>query len=1047
MRRHTPSFLIALALAALAPQPLRAVPVPRAQPQASPTVIFWENGFPSAEAPPVSRAALETALPGARYATSSQLPSALADKQTRLLVLPFGSAFAESDWPAIYRYLQRGGNLLVLGGKPFTRPANSENAGWKLALPRMAYAERLLIDRYESTPGSAKLTFEPNPDYAFLNLPHFAWSRGLSPIARLSDESLYSRQGSAGEIDARLSTLVWGEVNGRRLSAPVVELDHFQKDFVGGRWIFLACVPSPGWLDSAGGRQLVSTLATRALGGAEAFLVRPEWPLFLPGEPWVFRLRWERYRAAARPIRVEIQITGAGPAETQNFVFHPGEFPFAAQFVLPPNSAPGFRVVTARLFSQDRLRAIDRTGFWLRDRAWLDSGLRVTLNHHFFAIDGRPAPIVGTTYMASDVQREFFMDPNPYVWNQDMAQIQSAGFNMIRTGWWSAWDQVMKQPGVVHEEMLRAFEAFLMTARLHNLPVQFNLFAFIPDALGGGNPYLSRDAIRRQKELVVTFAREFRRVPFLIWDLVNEPSFSNPDELWKTRPNGDPVELRAWNRWLARRYASRPALAAAWDQALVPADLPVPLPRDSQFSPQAAYATGKFLNAVPVHDYYIFSQEMFRAWAETMHEAIRAAGSRQLVTVGQDEGGGEDRLSPAWFAPAVDFTTTHSWWLNDDLLWDSLAAKQPGKPTLVQETGVQREIGLAGHPRLTSRQSARLLARKMAIAMATSAGAIQWLWNTNDYMDDDNEVAIGALRPDGSEKPEAEVLRRFARFAREAGGYFDHPSRAQVAIVTSQPFQYSALNPLAIEAQQKAVRALEYSCHIPGRMVAENQIGGLGDPKLAILPSPMALGDAAWQALLNYVRSGGNLLITGSVDRNSEWKIVDRLSPLGLAARPAHLLFHQANLAVGNESIPLSFNAEMQLAVDYLETPDDKSFEQVGLGKGRIFLADFPVELADGTASAARLYSWVLARIGIEPPFAGKVPSAGVLIRPEIFAHAVLYLFESEREEAEPIDIRDRATGAEMKFLLPPLASRLILLALPGGRVIARLPERNASAN
>src|SRR2546422_7240346 len=68
--------------------------------------------------------------------------------------------------------------------------------------------------------------------------------------------------------------------------------------------------------------------------------------------------------------------------------------------------------------------------------------------------------------MASDVQREFFMSPNPYVWDQDMAELRRAGFNMLRTGWWTAWDQVMKESGVVHEEMLRALEAFLMTAPL-----------------------------------------------------------------------------------------------------------------------------------------------------------------------------------------------------------------------------------------------------------------------------------------------------------------------------------------------------------------------------------------------------------------------------------------------------------------------------------------------------------------------------------------------------------------------------------------------------
>ena len=77
-----------------------------------------------------------------------------------------------------------------------------------------------------------------------------------------------------------------------------------------------------------------------------------------------------------------------------------------------------------------------------------------------------------------------------------------------------------------------------------------------------------------------------------------------------------------------------------------------------------------------------------------MCDAVRAAGSKQLVTVGQDEGGIQDRLSPAFWGQFVDFTTNHSWWQNDYVLWDSLLAKQPGQAMLIQETGLQRELNL-----------------------------------------------------------------------------------------------------------------------------------------------------------------------------------------------------------------------------------------------------------------------------------------------------------------------------------------------------------------
>jgi hypothetical protein len=1017
---------------------LGAQTAPQAKPPAALVVVFQQEGFPSADTVPVSRATLEAALPKAQFVTAAELPAALGRAETRLLVLPYGSAFPERDWGAIAGYLRRGGNLLVLGGKPFTRPADLGDGTWKLRPSRMAYAQRLLVNRYEATPGSSGLSFKRNENLAFLHLPAFRWSRSFSLIARLSDEALYPRGGSAGGIDSRFTSLVWGVKDHRRLSAPLVEIDHFKQDFIGGRWIFLACRPEPGFLGSSAGRALIGKLAARAAEGAEVFILRPEWPLFLKGEPWVFRLRWDRFEASPEPIRLEMEITGGGPPERRSFQFHPREFPYTTEFRLPPHEGPGLRVVAARLVVGGRVRAVYHTGFWMRDTAYLDSGPRVSVNHNFFEIDGHPVAIVGTTYMASDVQREFFMSPNPYVWDQDMGQMRSEGINMLRTGWWTAWDQVMKESGVVHEEAIRTLEAYLMTARKHDLPVQFNFFAFIPDALGGGNAYLNPDAVRREKQLVLTFVHQFRDVPYLMWNLVNEPSFSNPHKLWKTRPNGDPVELADWNRFLARRYPSRAALAAAWDQPVIPNGAPVPLPRDLQFSPAAALATGRFLNSIEVHDYYIFAQEEFRGWVRKMHKAIRETGSRQLVTVGQDEGGGIDRLSPAWYGSEIDFTTTHTWWQDDALLWDSLVAKQPGEPMLVQETDIQREVGIDGSPRRSPRQEARLLARKMTLALATSAGGIQWLWNTNAYMDNDGEVSIGVLRVDATEKPEARVMSRLADFARLAGAYYQQPAQPPVTIVTSQAFQYSALNPLAIAAQQRAVRALSYACRVRGRVIAENRIAQLGRPRLVILPSPMALGDAAWRALVDYVKAGGNLLITGSMERNAEWHVTGRLVALGLDARPVPLLFHQSQITLGGEKIPVSFGARTQVTLDVLRTKDGKAFHELHLGKGRLFVVNDPVELAQSDATAARVYQWVLDQLSVHPRFSGRFPSPGVLVRPVVFSRAVLYLFESESNRPQPIDIRDKATGAEMKFVLPPLTSRLILLAKPGGKVIAR---------
>src|SRR5205085_5975661 len=103
-----------LALSLFLPRPALAAPPPLDM------VIFFEPGFPAADTASPTREALQAQLPRATFADAGQLRARLARATTRLLVLPFGSAFPESAWPAIQAFVARGGNLLVLGGKPFS---------------------------------------------------------------------------------------------------------------------------------------------------------------------------------------------------------------------------------------------------------------------------------------------------------------------------------------------------------------------------------------------------------------------------------------------------------------------------------------------------------------------------------------------------------------------------------------------------------------------------------------------------------------------------------------------------------------------------------------------------------------------------------------------------------------------------------------------------------------------------------------------------------------------------------------------------------------
>src|SRR5215471_3015383 len=100
--------------------------------EASPVVVLREMSMPSADSPVFPQSQLEKALEGARFVSADQLASALGESGTRLLVLPYGSAFPEESWPVIREFLEHGGDLVVLGGRPFTRAAFHNDSGWHL---------------------------------------------------------------------------------------------------------------------------------------------------------------------------------------------------------------------------------------------------------------------------------------------------------------------------------------------------------------------------------------------------------------------------------------------------------------------------------------------------------------------------------------------------------------------------------------------------------------------------------------------------------------------------------------------------------------------------------------------------------------------------------------------------------------------------------------------------------------------------------------------------------------------------------------------------
>ena len=979
--------------------------------------VLSRPGFPSVDIAPVN---LEAALGGFDVEMVAEVKPGAYD----VLVTPYGSAFPVSAWPAIVEYLKRGGNWLNLGGVPFAVPVVREGREWKQEIRQTAYHKELAITQAFEVPGvrikawQAGGAVDPS---AFQAEAVFEFYVRLTSARDHPDEI-----GSAGMREAVMQALLYGlNSRGTRVAAPFVQIDRLEGTFAGGRWVLASL---RGSLEPAAIRTLVQIAAE----GASEFEVSPSFACYYGEERPSFTVRLKRPKGVTRPEPAEIAVcrSGAGsqPAAASQAVLT-GTVLAIGEAQISAGLSPGSYRVEARSGS---LRA--ETGFVVAAAPGASVGAPLTCNRDYFLRDDRPFVLTGTTYMAADAQRKFLLEPNPAVWDRDFARMKGAGVDVVRTGIWTGWKTIMPEIGRVNEGCLRALETFVTIAARHDIAVIFNVFAFLPEMWGGVNPYLDPRAVEAQKEFVFALAERCRGANHLSWDLINEPEFCSPAHRFECRPNYDEYERAAWLEWLKQRYPDEAKLREMW--GLTPLD-PIDLPALEDFSDQNIFER---THPLPVLDYHLFAQDMFNRWVREISSSIRAAGNpHQLITVGQDEGGLSVQPSPLFHDRVVDFTCVHNWWLNDDLLWDSLLTKSPSKPNLVEESGIMFYETMRRTPGRTEEQARDLLERKMAFAMgANGAGFIQWLWNINAYIPDDNEASIGFFRADGTAKPEFDAFLGMAAFWREHGRLLVGRELEDVLMIVPQSHLFSVRD-IASVATKRAVRVMHYECLTPMRAAGEYALEREFVPaRLIVLPCPQVFSTAAWEVLLGAVRNGAILLITGVIDRDEHWIAVDRSGLFGVrtGVEPAA---QEETLRIAGADWQIGFHGDVFQRIEkaVVEGEEIATGRTVSLGKGKLIWCPLPLETSNESAPIAALYRHALQQAGIRPIFSVEPVDPAILIRPSVFAQCVLYTLISESGQQKQIRLTHGENGAKIDLTLPPgRAAHVILDRKTGQKLV-----------
>lgn len=992
------------------------------------TLVFWQEGFPTVASQLLTRDALSKALDDrdVLFAGIAELKDGTTWKDVDLFVLPYGSAVPVDAWASIRSYLRDGGNLLVLGGQALRVPVAATSDGKFIqSRPQDTYSRELGVEHTYQVPVPSG--------------SHFAWRFGYSFLP-----SVAIRARSYFTIEGRLEGLGYMiDSEGAAVAAPVVVKDHTNvalpaEEMLGSRVVLLDFEPEVGYWESADGSSLIRQAAQYARQGAAAFWLEMPFSTLKPDEPVsvVVHLRNARRERLGQPQSGEVKVELLSGDKILQSARVPCSGPKVdAEVPFHITLSPGYFTIRGLYEDGGQLREFYQNALWVEDPHLLSSGPSLTVNGDFLQRDGKPFFPVGSNYFSTEENGWDFAGPrNAWVWERDFVEMEKHGVNFVRTGVWMTHLRMVEPlTDMVSERFLRNLEAYLLCARRHNIIVNFTFFAFMPhvgmrgfdqEAAPIRNPYLDPVALRGEQDYLLSIVNRFRSLPWLCWDLINEPSFSNPNRLWKgNTPNNDPTEVDAWHKWLQNKYHDSAALASAWQvtpEQLGPLDQ-VPLPAIEDLSLER-YGDAKQIRAL---DYNHFAQDAFAGWVHSMVSAIRSTGSAQLIDIGQDEGGVTDRVLNQFYASSgVSFTTNHTYWRDDALLWDSVAAKVQGVPNIVGETGYQPAWNPDGTWRLDEFTGAPLLERKWTLGFAAgNSGALTWDW--------DREVDFGILRSDGSVKTWVPMLQGVAQFAAKAAPYATNLLSPQVAIVLPQSLQLSDFIGMALDAQKNCVRALYYFARTEAYAVGEYQIERLGNPKLMILPSPLALDSSAWQEILARVRRGSVLLVTGPFDRDAHFHPAARRQEIALPYENAALTIREPILQWPDGQARLTFGGDRTTFLDRAVLPNNTTWAEQAVGKGKILLASFPLELNENLDAVGGVYRYALKVAGVTPVYSATVDDPGILICPTQFPHATLYVVTSESSRRE-ISFRDQRSNKDFSALLDPGRASLLLIGEDG---------------
>ncbi|MFA6948842.1 MAG: hypothetical protein WCQ72_07660, partial [Eubacteriales bacterium] len=347
-----------------------------------------------------------------------------------------------------------------------------------------------------------------------------------------------------------------------------------------------------------------------------------------------------------------------------------------------------------------------------------------------------------------------------------------------------------------------------------------------------------------------------------------------------------------------------------------------------------------------------------------------------------------------------------------------------------QETGIMYTQTPDNFARRSFDECRNILERKYALAYGSGcAGAVHWVWNSNNYMDNINEAHIGAATSCGAQKSEADVSYDFGTFIGAVSDRFDDKKRERVAVVTPFSNLYSCRNKAA-ELCNAVSRTLGYELHVPFQALSEYDIDPSSDYDVIIVPAAGILCDEAFAAITEMAERGAAIVMSGVFYKDEYYKIrSERFEKWGFEPMSETSAQREEKIVLDGVTQYLTYGGDGLASADKVICGGVNTIAVHEIGKGKLIWLNLPAETG-GFANA--FYRFAFRQAGYKLPITEHSSTRGVFINRQRFASGTLYTLVNESGSDENAAFTDNESGRGYSTDIPAGRAALFMCGADG---------------